>query len=492
MMEGRSIPFKFHLLKEAKSASIYTLATFITQLGSFLIVPLFWKKLSVSDYGILSVSEIIASFLAFFVGLSLDLAITRFYYEWPEEQRKQRVGTLWMLSLTSSVLIGMLAILALSVVSKYLFPAVNFYPYILLGLIATILNNFSVIPYATIRIAHQPRLYFVYSIACFAIQLSLNIYFVLFLAKGVQGYFISNIIGAAITGGIGCIVMFRFAVPCFKLEGLQSAIKFSLHNIPASMIAGVTSITDRFLLQQFATLNVLGIYSICLKFTNLVLALHNALKLSFVPYMVKVVEEKGTEGTNNLARMRLFYLLPIFVFSMAIAIFIKDFVHFVNRSEYYPVIQWVPWLIGPVLISSLTIYFAPGLFLAKRADKMWIPTTVQIFTVIGGGLLLIPSFQLAGVVFSRYASVSTFFLAHIYLSQKYYPIPVPWHKLALLLVLVAGGIGFSSMIKFSNLFFTIATKGLMLVTFAAFGLIVVIGWLSVTRLFREYAFSAKD
>ncbi|KAF0220672.1 MAG: polysaccharide biosynthesis [Geobacteraceae bacterium] len=488
-MNGRSIKFKFHLLKEAKSAYIYTLSTFITQLGSFLIVPLFWKKLSVSDYGILSVSEIIASFLAFFVGLSLDLAITRFYYEWPEELRKQRVGSLWMLSLTSSVLIGMLAILVLSLVSNYLFPAVDFYPYILLGLIATILNNFSVIPYATIRIAHQPRLYFVYSIACFAIQLSLNIYFVLFLAKGVQGYFISNIIGAAITGGIGSIVMLRFAVPCFKLEGLHSAIKFSLHNIPASMIAGVTSITDRFLLQQFATLNVLGIYSICLKFTNLVLALHNALKLSFVPYMVKAVEEKNAEGANNLARMRLFYLLPIFVFSMAIAIFIKDFVHFVNRMEYFVVIQWVPWLIGTVLISSFTVYLAPGLFLAKRTDKMWIPSVIQLLVVIAGGLLLIPSFQLSGVVISRYVSVSTLLLVHVILSQKYYPIPVPWHKLAMLLVLIAGGVGVSSRIEFDNLFFNIATKGLLLVAFAVSCLIVVIGRLSVMRLFREHAFS---
>lgn len=483
-MISKTISFKFHLLKEAKSASIYTLATFITQLGSFLIVPFFWKKLTVSDYGILSVSEIIASFLAFFVGLQLDLAITRFYYEWPVEQRKQHVGSLWMLSLISSILIGISAILILSIASRVLFPAVAFYPYILLGLIASILNSFSVIPYSTIRIAHQPRLYFGYNIVNFFIQLSLNIYFVLFLNRGVEGYLISNIIGSAITASTGFIVMLNFATPCLRLDGLQSAIRFSLHNIPANMIAGVTSITDRFLLQQYGTLNILGIYSVCLKFTNLVLALHNALKLSFVPYMVKAVEEKSEEAGSNLARMRLFYLLPLFIFSMAIAIFIKDFVHVINRPQYFPVIQWVPWLVGPVLISSFTVYFAPGLFLAKKSEKTWIPTSIQLLLVIVSGLLLIPSFQLVGVVISRYISVSTFFLVNVVLTQKYYPMPIPWLKLSILLVLIACGIELSTLIEFDNVISNIVIKTCFLSAFSLSSLLIIIGRVPGMRLLR--------
>jgi O-antigen/teichoic acid export membrane protein len=302
----------------------------------------------------------------------------------------------------------------------------------------------------------------------------------------VQGYFVSNIVFGVIGALISVMVMLKFAVPCIRLDGLTSAIKFSLHNIPASFISGVTSLVDRFLLQRFASLNVLGIYSVSLKFTNLVLSFHNALKLSYVPYMVKAVAENRTEGVANIARMRLFYMLPIFVLCMAISIFIKDFVYYVNRSEYFPVIQWVPWLIGPVLMSTFTIYLAPGLFLAKRTDKVWIPTAIQLLVVSIGGLLLIPSFQLVGVVISRYISVITLFLVYIVLSQKYYPIPIPWSKLSLLIVLIAGGIGLSGMIEFNNLIFDIVTKGLMLTAFFVGGLIIVIGPLSVMRLLREH------
>jgi len=490
-MVGKTVTFKYLLKQEVKSASIYTLCTFLTQFGSFLVVPLFWKRLSIADYGIIAVTEMIGAFLSMFLGLSLDLAITRFYYEWPVEERKQRVGTLWMLSWASSVALGVSAGFLLSIFSNLLFPSVSFYPFILFGLIIAILNSYSVTLYATIRIANQPLLYLIYSLATFSISLFLNVYFVAVLNKGLQGYYVSNIIGGVIVALIGAIVMMRFAVPCIRLDGLRSNIKFCLPNIPASLISGVTQMVDRLLLQQFATLSVLGIYAVSLKFTNLVLSLHNALKLSYVPYMVKAVEKNRNEGIVNLARMRLYYMLPIFVFCMAIAIFIKDFVYYVNRSEYFPVIQWVPWLIGPVLLSTFTIYLAPGLFLAKRSDKLWIPTAVQLLMVTMGGLLLIPQFQLTGVVINRYISTLTLFAAHIILSQKYYPIPIPWPKLSILMMLIAGGIGVSFFIELNNIIFNIATKGILLFVFSMICLVIVTGWQSVMRALRSHVFIRK-
>lgn len=471
--------------KEAKSASIYTLATMLTQLGSFLVVPLFWKQLSVSDYGTLSVTELIGSFVMFFAGLSLDLAITRFYYEWPPEQRRSRVGTLWVLSWVSSLTITAVAMIFFSICSTLLFPAVPFYPYIFQGLIGTLLIALNVIPYATIRIAHRPFLYFGYSIASFAIQLSLNVYFVAILKKGLNGLYVSNIVGGVITCIVGGLIMSRFAVPCVKMDGLQSAIKFSLHNIPASLVGGLTSIADRFLLQQFASLQVLGVYSISLKFTSLVLSLHNALKLSFVPYMVKAMGESTSESTIEFQKIRLFYLFPLFVFTMAIAFFIEDYVTYVGSAEYVPVVNWIPWLIGPVLISTFSIYLAPGLFLAKKTDKTWIPASLQLATVLGTGLLFIPSFQLLGVVASRYLSVLVLLSVNILLSQKYFPMSIPWSKVISLISVTGIAIWGSRYIEFDGLIFNLFSRGVWLVVCSISLLIIISGRTATVRFLQK-------
>ena len=125
-------------------------------------------------------------------------------------------------------------------------------------------------------------------------------------------------------------------------------------------------------------------------------------------------------------------MLPLVAGSLCIAAFIQDFVRMAGQPEYVAVAEWVPWFMGPVLISTLTLYYAPGLFLAKRTDLTWIPQVVQLAVVVAAGLLLIPSLALRGVVVSRYASTIALFSVTLLLSQRVWPIAVEWWYLVCL------------------------------------------------------------
>ena len=70
---------------EAKDALIFTGSSLLYQLGSLILLPIYWSRLSPADFGILAVIAVIGAFQTLLSSLSLDLAITRFYYEWPEE-----------------------------------------------------------------------------------------------------------------------------------------------------------------------------------------------------------------------------------------------------------------------------------------------------------------------------------------------------------------------------------------------------------------------
>ena len=429
------------LKREAQHASIYTLATVTTQVGSFLVVPLFWRKLSLADYGIISLTEVIGTFMTLFVGISLDTSITRFYYEWPDALRKRLVGTLWVLNWLSCAVFGVFATVLIWLGSSFLFPDVAFYPYLFLGLILTTIRSLFVVPYATIRIVNSPRLYTTYSLVNFSVQMSLNILFVLVLDKHLYGYFTSSILGAGVVAALGGVIMLRFATPCIEKEGLRESLRFSLPSIPTSILSAITQVLDRFLLQQFASLEVLGVYAVSLKFTNLLVYLHNALKLSYVPFMVKSISDDCKSGVQMLMRVRLLYLFPLFVTGLTVAVFVRDFVQLSGRSEYSQVAAWVPWLVGPALISTLTIYLAPGLFLAKRTDLTWIPQNVQLSAVVVAGFALIPRFQLTGVVISRYFSTVSLFVVTLVISQRQYPIAAQWRRLGLMSsFLVIGGV----------------------------------------------------
>jgi len=473
--------FKSILKLESKRASVYTVSAFITQFGSFLVVPLFWQKLSPSDYGIIAVTEIIGAVLGVFFGLSLDASVTRYYYEWPEQERKQRVGAIWITSWISSIVLGCVSFFFLSRINHLLFRDVNFYPFIFLGLLNSILKSFMFVPFATIRIKQLPGLYSIISIASFVVQMSLSIYFILILDQQLKGYFIANIISNSIIAVVSGAIMIRFAAPCIRGGRLRESLKFSLPIIPADLVSSASSVVDRFVLQQFVSLETLGIYSISLKFTNLIVSFHSALKLSYVPFMVESLSKNLAKGIRDLAQMSLFYILPILMLGLVITAYTKDFVLLANRSAYLPVVQWIPWLIWPAILQTLNVYFTPGLFLSKRTDLMWLPAVIQMVVILASGMLLIPKYQMAGAVITRYCSAVVFFAISFVMSEKYFPIPVNWVKVLFLMVITVSGTIALSFVEFNNIDVGILAKAFFIASLGLVCSIIIVGISSCSR-----------
>ena len=71
-------------------------------------MPLFWRKLTPSDYGVIAIIDMIRVFTGCFLGVGLDQSITRLYYEWDSQERKRNLGTLWISDLAVIAFFGSL------------------------------------------------------------------------------------------------------------------------------------------------------------------------------------------------------------------------------------------------------------------------------------------------------------------------------------------------------------------------------------------------
>lgn len=420
------INFKKILKSETKDFSLYTLSMFITGLSSFVIVPLFWHKLTPSDYGIIAITEIIGTFLSIFLGLAIDQGITRFYYEWQENVRKRRIGTLWVLSWSSSIFFGFSSLVFLKFTSKIFFPSINFYPYIFLGIIIGTLNSFGSVPLAVLRIIKLAKLFVFYQLTTFFLKIGMAILFVLILKKGVEGYLFSNILSGCISASIYLFVMLKFSTPNLNYLDVKESLKFSVNIIPSSIISVFSTIMDRFLLQQFVSLHDLGIYSICLKFASLISQLHNALKLSFAPFVYKTLSENRERGKQIVSNMLRVYILPLFIIVLLLLLFTEDFVLWMNKESYFSVIEYVPFSAFSVLISSLYVYLAPGIILSKKTKLLFVPAIIQLVVLTVAGYLLLPNYQIYGILYSKLISALIFLLSSIYISNKVYKFNYPW------------------------------------------------------------------
>lgn len=389
-------------------------------------MPLFWKKLTPSDYGVIAIIDMIRVFSDFFLGMGLDLSVTRLYYEWDREERKRNLGTLWISDLAVKAVFGSLFVTLALHFSHFIFPNVG-NKLIVLGLMTIILGSLSVLPYAVIRIKRLPILYSSLILSRTFIELGLKIYFVLILEHGVEGVLNATIYTTGVLAVCLLICMFFFTTPAFNYVVLKKALRFCLPLYPSRILGIITNTIDKYLLQKFVSVEALGLYSQGLKFSSIIIGLHNALKMSFAPFLFQYIEKEG--GKKIIRKLTKYYITPLFLTGLGVSLFIDEFVLWINQSSFFEVIDYVPFLIVVALISSMNIYYAPGVGLAKKNELKTIPAFVNLIIVAFGSYVLIPRFQVAGVIFVQILAAFTVFLINVILSRRVYELKLDFFPL---------------------------------------------------------------
>lgn len=463
------------LRAEARDALVFTSSTLISRIGTFLLLPLFLSRLSPEDFGILAVIAVTGAFQTLIGSLSLDLAVTRLYYEWPEAERRRNLGSIWVWNWIATLGSGALFLAVMPFLAPILFPDVPYEPWLPLGIVSNTLAGLLVLPATTIRIKRLPWLFAVWSVGTMVVTGGLGLWFVLVLGLGLTGYLSALIVANAALASAGIVLMLRFSRPSITSPGLRGAMRFALPALPSAAISTVGLTLDRILLAQFASLQTLGIYAVAMKFVELIGALHQSLKMTFVPFTMQQVAADVERGRRLIASVIPFYLIPYLATTLGLILFIGPLVRVIGQPEYFPVVEWVPWLAGAYLIACLFVYFGNGMLLASRTDLLTIPAAAQLTAMTVTAFLLIPPFQLAGVVATRYAGAIVLFGSSLYLSRRVFRIE---HRWGVLLALAGALIVFAawgSSVTASDTALEILARGVVWVIFVLVALSIVVG-----------------
>jgi O-antigen/teichoic acid export membrane protein len=463
------------LRAEARDAVVFTGSTLISRIGAFLLLLLYLTRLSPEDFGILAVIAVVGAFQILIGTLSLDLAVTRLYYEWPESERRRNLGSIWVWNWIATLGSGALFLVVMPILAPFLFPDVPYEPWLPLGIVGNTLAGLLVLPATTIRIKRLPRLFVAYSVGSMVVTGAFGLWFVLVLDLGLTGYLLSLIVANAALASAGSVLMLRYSRPSLTSPGLRGAFQFALPALPSALISTVGVTLDRVLLAQFATLQTLGIYSVAMKFVELLGALHQSLKMTFVPFTMQHVAGDVERGRRLVGSVIPFYMIPYLAATLGLVLFIGPVVRIIDQPEYFPVVEWVPWLAGAYLIACLFVYFGNGMLLANRTDLLTIPAAAQLAAMTVAAFLLIPQFQLAGVVVTRYAGAIILFGSSLYLSRRVFRIE---HRWAVLLALAGSLIVFAvlgSFVTTSDIRLEIIARAAVWAMFLIVALSIVVG-----------------
>ena len=386
--------------------------------------------------------SVIFSYLVFFnvvLSYGMETAFFRFYNS--EDKKEKVINTSMISLLTSTLLFFGISIFFKDDIANWSNKNVD---YIFYTILILTLDALVIIPFSKLRAEGRPIKYAVIKIGNVVINLSLNIFFLVFLPKWAQnssllegiyfenfqiGYiFVSNVIASLFT-------LLMLLPDYFKLKWQFDVVlwKKMMHYGFPILIAGIAFAInehfDKILLEwMHVDLAHIGAYSACYKIGMFMVLFRTAYTLGIEPFFFSHAKNENApqtyaEITKYFVILGSFMSLGIIVFADVLKVFL------VPREEY-----WIAMNIVPLIVIAnffLGIYTNLSVWY-KLIDKTKIGAYISIvgaLVTLLFNFVLIPYIGFMGSAIATIFAYGAMMLISYKLGQKSYPIPYDKKKI---------------------------------------------------------------
>lgn len=354
-----------------KRTSYYLLLGFLPLASNFLLAPLFTRYLSAAEYGIIALATLFQQYAMLIVDPGLKGAFSRYYYRY--FRYPKLVDALF-----STTVVGIVAALALTLLvfnffGDRIFLIVfknndfTFERYGNLVLLLTFNTVVNAVILTYYRNSERVKDYALVSLSTFFLMAIGSVIAVVALKGGAWGNIVGKLLGSAIVVYLFLAVwLFRKGLK-FDLRLVKKLLVYGLPLIPYGILNTTILNLDRFFIERYFDLSVLGQYNIAFLISTIPSILLNAYQSAVNPGIIKLMEttnKNNTEANNREVNRNFQYLVMLMCSVLWVLItFSGPFVRFYVGPEYRVIIGYLPILIigfMPLVyqnIFSLPLFF---------------------------------------------------------------------------------------------------------------------------------------
>lgn len=254
-----------------KQVAIYFAGTLIGQVTGFIMLPIYTSHLTPADYGVVGLLITMLSIMGLLFGARFSQALPKFFYENKDTSyQKSLIST----ALISSILVSLLFYFAIrpfsSSISNVLFGTEGYQHLLDIYLVTLITVGVERYGLSYIRIKEWPILFVSASVVKLILQLSLNIYLIVYQGMGALGIIISSVTASSIYAIFYIAIIFADVSIRFSREIFKKLLIYSWPLWIAGLGALYISASSRISIRYFSSLDDLGLYELAAKFASVI------------------------------------------------------------------------------------------------------------------------------------------------------------------------------------------------------------------------------
>ncbi len=419
------------LKKLAGQTVIYGLSSVIGRLLNYLLVPLYTRYFLPAEYGIVTEIYAYVAFLVILLTYGLETAFFRFSKKGNDVKD---VYSTVLISLTFSSLIFVFLMFSGSYsIANFLGHGIES-SFVRWFAIIIALDAVSSISFAKLREEEKAVRFTLIRVLNIFINISLNLYFIVYNGFGIEYIFISNLISSIFT--ILCLFPEMLSVKLvFDIILWKKMMIYALPLLVAGLAGMINETVDRVLLKQLLpnqelAAHELGLYGAFYKLSIIMILFIQTFRFAAEPFFFAKYKQKDDRKVYADV-MKYFTIIMIFIF-LTVTIFYDIVIGFLGVSYHDDR--------GFLVVSILLL---ANLFLGILFNlSIWYKLTERTsfgayITIFGAIITLILNFILIpkiGFVGSAWATLVCYFsmvLVSYFLGKKYFPIPYQVRKISL-------------------------------------------------------------
>jgi O-antigen/teichoic acid export membrane protein len=403
-----------------KHCSIYSLGNFIGQAVSFLLLPLYTRYLTPSDYGVLSLVNITTDIIGIVIGLGIVDSVIRFYHDYDtEEGRNLVISNSYWISIIIAVVSIPILLFGTSPLSYLVFHSDKYSEMFIVSVTSMLIGINSNISFTFLRIKAQSLTYIKLNILNMVLSIGLNIYFIVYLKTGVIGILYSALISKVIFSLlIGIPIIAQVGIR-FSRKLTSEMLAFSFPLIFSSVFRVIINESDKYFINYFFSPFQTGIYSICQKIGTSVHALVISPFLqAYLPRRFEIM--KNADADKTFASILDCFFVVICFIGLALSVLSNCIVHLMTTEKFYPAAQYIPLSVLSMVIFSLKYHFEIGIMVEKKTKYIAYINGISSVINIALNFLLISRFGLWGALISLNICYGVTSLLNYIVSQRMY------------------------------------------------------------------------
>jgi O-antigen/teichoic acid export membrane protein len=432
-----------YLRRLATTGAAYTAASILSKLIAVALLPLYTRYLTRVDYGAAEVLFAAVVAASIVIRFGVIEAVLRFYYKAGEDPQRvvatSFAALFWFGSGAALIALPFAEPISDALLTEKAAKLVSGPDLVRIaigGLWVLTLHEYLL---TLFRLEERARAFFVVTIANVLAAIALTVVLVVGEDEGARGLLLGSYLsGAAFV--LGLIVVHRRRLS-LRLERplLRRMLRFGLPTMPAELSLYALNFVDRIIIVRTVGLAEAGLYSLAVKFSQAVNVLARGFQLAWPPLAYSIRDDD--EARRAYAAV-VTYFLAVCAFVVAgMWLLSRWIVRALAAPDFFESYEAVGLISTAVTLYALYMVLLVILGRTGRTEFNFPATGVALVANVVLNLILVPPLGIVGAGIALVASYLIVVALMYSFTQRLFPVPYEWGRLARVVVITAALVG---------------------------------------------------